>query len=195
MLVLGITGPTGAGKTTASALLEAEGVRVIDTDILARKVVEVGKPALAEIKKQFGMGVITGDGELNRRALADIVFSDSEALLDLNKIMHKYIAEEAEKEIDEYAGDIIGIDGAALIESGINKRCDRVLAVLASPEVRKARIIARDGLTDADAECRIGAQKNDEFYIENSDYVVYNNDRESMAEEMKKLVNDLRSMI
>ncbi len=195
MIVLGITGPTGAGKSTASKLLEAEGIKVIDTDILARLVVEPDKPALSEIAERFGKEILLESGELDRRSLAKIVFSDPAALADLNKITHKYISAETEAIISQYSGDIIGIDGAALIESGINKRCNKVLSVIADPEVRKKRIMERDLLSEAEAERRITAQKNNEFYIENSDYLVYNNDMESLTQEINKIVNELRSMI
>lgn len=195
MIVLGITGPTGAGKSTVSKLLEKNGIKVIDTDLLARKIVEPGKAALIEIIERFGKGVILANGELDRRALAKTVFSDPCALIDLNKITHKYIAEETEGQIAEYSGDIIGIDGAALIESGINKRCHKVLSVMADPETRKKRIMERDLLTEEEAERRIAAQKNNEFYIENSDYLVYNNDIESLIQEINKIINELRSMI
>lgn len=195
MFVLGITGPTGAGKTTVSHMIEARGIKVIDTDILARVIVEPGKPALAEIAARFGEEMILPSGELNRRALAGIVFSDAAALADLNKITHRYIAEECEKIIAAYDGDIIGIDGAVLIGSGIDKRCDRILSVLADREIRKQRIICRDCLSEAEAEKRIAAQKNNAFYIENSDYLVYNNSKESLETEVDKIIHKLRSMI
>ena len=195
MIVLGITGPTGAGKTTVSLLLEGQGIKVIDTDILARKIVEPGKPALSEIREHFGESVFDADGKLKRADLAKIVFSDPDELLVLNEITHKYIAREVEEEIKSYSGDIIGIDGAALIESGINERCDKVMCVVADDEVRKKRIMERDRLTPDQAEARMAAQKNNAFYIENSDFVVYNNDRESLISELSDIIKSLRSMI
>lgn len=195
MIILGITGPTGAGKTTVSKIIENMGIKVIDTDITAREIVEPGKPALSRLAEAFGDRILNPEGTLNRKTLARIAFSDKESLLTLNKITHFYIAEEVNKIIENYPGDIIGIDGAALIESGIAKTCTRVLSVLADNDIRKERIMARDSLSEADAELRMSSQKNNSFYIENSDYIVYNNGREGLEEEISKIISELRSMI
>ncbi len=195
MIILGITGPTGAGKTTVSKMLEGYSIAVIDTDILAREIVEPGKRALYELTEYFGEEILLPDGELDRRKLAGIAFSDSEALESLNKITHKYILEEIEKIAENYNGDILGIDGAVLIESGISKRCTKVLSVIADAKTRKERIMERDLVSSEDADLRMSAQKNNEFYIENSDYVVYNNDTETLSVKLQEIITELRSMI
>lgn len=174
MIKLGITGGSGCGKTTVSDMLRKKGIDVIDTDKVARIIVEPEKPALAEIRECFGEEYINADGTLNRKKLGDYVFSNPDKLLELNRITHKYISAYIDEYIDNYSGKIIGIDGAALIESGIDKKCDYLLSVLCGEKLRIERIISRDGISCDAAKKRIKAQKKDEFYIENSDFIVYN---------------------
>lgn len=195
MIILGITGPTGAGKTTVSEIFEKNGIKVIDTDTLAREVVEPGKPALQELCLQFGEIILNPDGTLNRRKLAHIAFSDSESHSQLNKITHYHIGKEVDNIIKNYTGKIIGIDGAVLIGSGIEKICTYILSVIADEEIRKKRIMKRDSISEQDADLRISSQKNNSFYIENSDYIVYNNGTENLEEDVLKIINELRSMI
>ena len=195
MIILGITGPTGAGKTTVSKILEENGIKIIDTDIVAREIVEPGKPALKELTAYFTENILLPDGQLNRRELARAAFSDPISHSMLNKITHHYISIEVDKTIENYKGDIIGIDGALLIESKISKKCTRVLSVLADKEIRIKRIIKRDSISPEDAELRISSQKNNSFYIENSDYIVYNNGNEDLNTEISKIIDELRSII
>ena len=195
MIILGITGPTGAGKTTISKLFEKHGIKVIDTDIVAREIVEPGKPALRELTEYFGEGILLENGELNRRELARKAFSNPTSHNMLNKITHHYITIEVDNTIKNYDGDIIGIDGAVLIESGISEKCHKVLSVLADKDIRIDRITKRDSISLEDAELRISSQKNNEFYIENSDYLVYNNSKENLENDILKIINELRSMV
>lgn len=194
MIILGITGGSGTGKTTVSKIFTENGIDVIDTDKVARIIVEPKKPALLEIEQSFGKEYIAPDGTLIRKKLAGAVFSDEKKLELLNSITHKYITEYVNSYISNYTGEIIGIDGAALIESGIYKQCDYLLSVLADKEIRIKRIVTRDSLSYDEAKTRIEAQKCDNFYIEKSDYIVYNNGKEeSLRLEVKKIIDDLRS--
>lgn len=178
MKILGITGGSGTGKTTVSKMLCERGLYVIDADIVAREIVERGRPALSEIEKEFGAGVIKADGTLDRKALADIVFKNADKLERLNKITHKYIIEDINEKLSKLDGEWAGIDAAALIESGIADKCDKVMAVVADFDVRKERIIRRDGLTEKQAVNRLKAQKDKQFYTENADFVIENNSEE-----------------
>ena len=194
MIILGITGPTGAGKTTVSKLFQKKGIKVVDGDILARKIVEPNKPALFELKNAFGEDIINKDGTLNRKKTAELVFSDPEKLAVLNRITHRYITEEFLKIASEYNGDIIGFDGAAILDSDFKNICNKILSVVADEEIRLKRIILRDNLTHDEARLRISGQKNNQFYIENSDFLVYNNG-EDIEEDVNSIIEKLRSMI
>lgn len=188
MKILGITGGSGTGKTTVSKMLCERGLYVIDADKVARDVVEVGRPALSEIKDEFGAGVIKDDGTLDRKALADIVFKNADKLERLNEITHKYIIADINEKLSRLDGEWAGIDAAALIESGIADKCDKVTAVAADFDVRKERIIRRDGLTEEQAVNRLKAQKDKDFYIEKADFVIENNSDEQT---LKMAVDDL----
>lgn len=194
MIILGITGPTGAGKTTVSKLFREKGIKVVDGDILARKIVEPDKPALKELKDAFGEDIKNTDGTLNRKKTAELVFSDPEKLSVLNQITHRYITEEFFKIASAYDGDIIGFDGAAILDSDVKDICDKILSVVADEEIRLKRIILRDNLTLDEARLRISGQKNNQFYIENSDFLVYNNG-EDIEEDVNSIIEKLRSMI
>ena len=194
MIILGITGGSGVGKTTVSNIFRNNGIDVIDTDIVAREIVKPSMPALSEIRDYFGVEFINPDGTLNRKKLAGVVFNDPEKLKILNKITHKYISEYVTSYIKEYKKDIIGIDGAALIESGINNMCDYVISVLADKKIRIERIKIRDNLSELEAKNRISSQKSDDFYIENSDFLVYNNGKDinDLEHEIKNIILNLR---
>lgn len=171
--VVGITGGSGCGKTTVAEKIRDAGFPVIDADVVARQVVEPGKKCLEELKAVFGEEYIQSDGTLNRRKLGGLVFSDKEKLRYLNEITGKYIREEIERRIFGCNSSVIFIDGAVLIESGM--RFDFMIAVLADINIRINRIMERDGLDEKSAKERINSQKKDKFYIDHSDFVIYNN--------------------
>ncbi|MBR4874468.1 MAG: dephospho-CoA kinase [Clostridia bacterium] len=192
--IIGITGPSGAGKSIVSKAFKDIGARVLDTDLTARKIVEIGKPAYNEIREFFGEDVIDERNEINRKALAKIVFNSPEALHKLNTITHKYIEEEIKEEIKNAKEYIIVIDAPALFESGIDKMCDKIICVTAEKNVRKIRIMSRDNLEETSAEERINAQKEDEFYITKSDYHIENNDNEDgLIKRAKQIIKEVQS--
>ena len=170
--LVGITGGSGCGKSHLSMLLKEKGIPVIDCDVVSREIMAKDTPCAREVTAFFGEEILE-NGEINRKKLGKIVFSDPEKLKKLNEITHKYILSDIYNKMEKEESDIVCADGATLIESGIS--CDVMVGVLADKELRKARIMERDGLTCEDAELRIGAQKEDSFYIENCDFVIYNN--------------------
>ncbi len=182
--IIGLTGQSGAGKSTVSQMFAKQGCHSIDTDKVARAVVEPGKPALTEITKHFGTGVLKEDGTLNRPTLATIVFSDPAELDKLNRITHKYITEEVKKQIASCGKDVVIVDAPALFESGIDAMCDFVVSVLAEEEIRIQRIMKRDALSREKAEERIRAQKDDDFFRSRSDFVLENNGFPDALEEI-----------
>jgi dephospho-CoA kinase len=174
--LVGLTGKTGAGKSTVSALLKEKGAYIIDGDVVARKVLVDNGSLLNKLSKEFGEDVLNPDGTLNRRALAKEAFSTPEKTERLNSIMHPaingFIFEEAEKAFSDY--DVVIVDAAAIIESGFTEKSDYLIVVHAPVEIRKERIIKRDGLTEADADIRINGQKDDEFYLSKADFIFNN---------------------
>ncbi|MCX7714180.1 MAG: dephospho-CoA kinase [Clostridia bacterium] len=191
MKILGITGGSGCGKTYVSNIFRGMGIFVVDADIVARDVVKPGKPALLELVEYFGRDILNDDGSLNRKKLAHLAFSDDKKLSALNEITHKYISEAIWNMLSAYNGDIVGIDGAALIESGI--KYDFLLAVISDKKIRKRRIMERDKLTEREAEERINAQKDDSFYTGKANFVIINNgDAYTLQQEAEKIVKKLR---
>lgn len=175
MIVFGITGGTGAGKSSASDIFRSEGIYVIDADKTARTVVEPGKPCLKELCNYFGSEIIDENGVLLRRRLADIAFSDSEKHKMLNAITHKYIHDEIKDELERVNPNIAAIDAAVLIGSGIEAMCRFIVSVIADDDVRIRRIISRDSISEQQALTRLKAQPDKDFYIRNSKYIIQNN--------------------
>ncbi len=189
--LVGLTGKTGAGKSTISAYLKEKGAYIIDGDIVARNVLVNNSVLLNKLKKAFGESVINPDGSLNRRALAKEAFSTPEKTEKLNSIMHPvindFIFDEAEKAFLDY--DVVIVDAAAIIESGFTEKSDYLIVVHAPVEIRKERIIKRDGLSQTDADVRINGQKEDDFYLSKADFVFNNfppNDNEKQFLQLEK---------
>lgn len=177
LIIVGLTGPTGAGKTTVSKLLTQNGYRIIDADLVAREVVLPGTPCLVEIKNVFGQQVVNEDGSLNRRALGAVVFSDKQKLKQLEGILFPAIIArigEMLKKCEQEGETLVILDAPTLLESGADSLCDYVVVVMAPQSARLMRIIARDNLTFEQAMQRINAQQSDDFYLDSADYVVDN---------------------
>ena len=191
-LIIGITGGTGSGKSTVSSYLKEKGAEIIDADIVAREIVMPGKKALSEIIEAFGKSVILPDGCLDRKKLGAIVFSDSEKLNILNDITHKYIIEEIEARISKKQNGLIVIDAALLFQTKLFELCDKTISVLADENVRKIRIMNRDGLSEESAKNRISSQPDDCFYQGKSDYIMFNNGEvDSIKIETDRILKEL----
>ncbi|MBP3626779.1 MAG: dephospho-CoA kinase [Clostridia bacterium] len=174
-IILGLTGPTGAGKSSVTEIAAKKGIKVIDCDLYARKATEKGSEGLSALVKAFGDEILYNDGELNRKALARIAFSSYDKTQLLNKTILPFIKELILAEIDT---DKVLLDAPTLFESGMDKICCKTVAVLADRDKRLKRITERDGISAEDATIRINGGKNDEFFKDNADYVIYNNDNE-----------------
>lgn len=176
MKIIGLTGPTGSGKSTVASFLEEQGFAVIDCDLVAREVVEKGSPLLEILTEAFGTEILLPDGVLNRKELAKRAFCDKESTELLNSIMLPFIAERINERLALYADDgveAVVLDAPTLFESGLDFECDAVIAVLCDKGIRKQRIIERDGLTEEQAETRLKASKPDSFYKDRTRHIVF----------------------
>ena len=194
--IIGLTGQTGAGKSTVREILSKKGAAVIDADSVAHDITDNNLDCIYDIVCRFSCLVLNEKGKINRKALGKKVFSDKKELEALNKIIFPYILEEIEHRVLGYisagAKNIV-IDGATVIESGCGKMCDALVSVVADSETRMTRIIGRDKITKADAERRINAQKPESFYTEKSDFVIRNDGTEA---DLERSVNSvLKNMV
>lgn len=167
LFVLGLTGPTGAGKSVLARALEAEGFAVIDADRLARKVTEPGSPTLRELAAAFSPAILRADGTLDRALLARLAFASPEATRKLNAVTHPAILELTRQRMRELeAAGCPGavLDAPLLYESGADALCDRVAVALAPKAERIRRIRERDGLSEEEAARRVAAQNDDSYY-------------------------------
>ena len=162
-LIVGITGPTGAGKTSALRALEQLGGCVLDCDAIYHEMLRSDDGLRRALTDAFG-SVFTADGQLDRQKLGTLVFGDPQQLERLNTIIYAHLPRELERRMAASPAPIIGIDAINLVESGLSKLCDRTLAVLAPVEDRVRRIMARDGISEEYARLRVAAQKGDAFY-------------------------------
>ncbi|MCZ2820020.1 dephospho-CoA kinase [Modestobacter sp. VKM Ac-2977] len=174
MLKIGLTGGIGSGKSTVAALLAERGAVVVDADRLAREVVEPGTPGLTAIAEEFGPGVLTEEGALDRAALASVVFADPAARARLDAIVHPRVrARAAELAAAAPSGSVVVQDVPLLVETGQAGSYDLVLVVETEPETRVARLVDR-GLSAADARARIASQATDEQRRAVADVVLRN---------------------
>jgi dephospho-CoA kinase len=176
---IGLTGGIGSGKSTVSALLASRGAVVIDADRIAREVVEPGTPGLAAVVEAFGAEVLTGDGSLDRPALAAIVFADPEARRRLDGVVHPLVRSRSAQIAAAVPDDAVVVhDVPLLVETGQAASYDLVLVVEADPEVRVQRLVRR-GLAEADARARMAAQADDEQRRAVADVVLDNSGTEA----------------
>ncbi|MBQ5910523.1 MAG: dephospho-CoA kinase [Clostridia bacterium] len=188
--ILGLTGPTGSGKTTLSKAAADLGYTVLDCDIIARKAAEQ-ENTLAALTTAFGQDILE-DGILNRKALAKKAFSSTNGTELLNKTMLPFVVELIKKEIENADSEKILLDAPTLYESGADSLCNAVIAVLADCGDRKARIISRDNLTEAEAQLRLTAGKNDNYYKDKTQHIIYNNgDKHAFIKDFKSKIKFL----
>lgn len=195
MTVVGLTGPTGGGKGEVAAVWAAEGIPVIDTDRLAREVVQPGGPCLSRLVEAFSPAILRPDGTLNRAALAGIAFSSPEHNRALQAITHPAILARCRELLAaerEQGCRAAAVDAPLLFESGFDRECDLTIAVLAPPEIRLRRIRVRDSLSEEQALSRLRAQPPDEFYTRRATFCVQN-DQDLPA--LRSIAQDLAAWI
>jgi len=178
MKIIGLTGGSGAGKGEVCKAFLSFGIESIDTDKISRDVTKKGGGCLRELTENFSGAILGEYGELDRKKLAEIAFATQENLEMLNKITHKHILGECKRiilDMQNAGRNALIIDAPLLFESGFDKSCDIIISVIADLDKRIERIIERDNITAGQAQTRIKNQKSDDFFIENSDYIIYNN--------------------
>lgn len=204
-MVIGLTGQTGAGKSTVSRVFAENGYAIINADHISRKVVEKGSECLKEITEMFGLNILNPDETLNRKELAKIVFVDKTKLEMLNSIIYPYITTEIISQIKHFSENgkkLILLDAPTLFESHSDDFCEIIISVVAEPETRKKRIIQRDNITVEQAQNRMDSQLSTEFFIEHSDFIIENNDSvdvlngisKEVADKIKYYYYDIRSV-
>lgn len=190
-MVIGITGSSGAGKSTICEILEIKyNVKVLNADKIARRLSKKGTNYTNDIVEKFGNDILDEDGELKRGRLAEIIYNDAEKRKELNNCTFKYIREEIEKEIKD-DDTIYIIDAPLLFECELDKICDKIIGVISKKEFQLDRIVARDNIDYESAEKRLQAQEVNEFYIQRCDRIIENNnDFAHIAQEVEELAKD-----
>jgi dephospho-CoA kinase len=194
--VIGLTGGIASGKTTFAEAIRARGVPVVDADALARAAVAPGTPALAEIARAFGPGVLSADGSLDRKKLGAVVFADPAARRRLEGITHPAVRDAMAEETARLAAAghaLVLYDTPLLYEVGLDRLLDSVVVVWVPREVQRARLQARDGISPADAEVRLGAQLPIDEKAARADFVVENTGAPAeLGPKADRLLADLR---
>ncbi len=195
MKTIGITGPSGSGKTLLSEYFSSLGYPIIDADALYHSMLTPPSDCLDAIRDAFGSSVFTATGELDRAALASLVFNNAEKLALLNRTVLDKVLCRIRKILKKFENDgltLAFVDAPTLIESGFHKECDKVISVISSPDTRIKRIMERDDISQDKALERVRAQKNDEFYIDNSSLVLTNDGTpEDFLAKVQTLINTL----
>ena len=190
MLIIGLTGGIGSGKSVASDKFKSLGIDVVAADVASRTVVEPGKPALKEIQDHFGSGIITAEGKLDRNKLREIIASDPEKREWLESVLHPRIGEQIKKEISESTSAYTLFVAPLLFETNSQEMCSRVVVVDVPKDVQIQRTAKRDKVSSNQVEQMVAAQMKREKRLEKADDVLLNNgtieDLEKQVEELHK---------
>lgn len=195
MKIIGLTGLTGAGKSTVARKLMAYGCYHIDADKVAKDVINNSEDVKNKLKERFGDDVVNEDGTTNRPLLASRAFKNEESTNALNEITHPAVTEEIQSIIRDmekvgYRGVII--DAIALFESGEDKLCDFTVAVVAPVDIRLERIMKRDNISEEKALERINAQKDEIFFTKKADFVLWNYPPYDLNVEIRPIVAQIQ---
>lgn len=189
MVVIGLTGSIGSGKSTVSAMLAERGAVVVDADAIVRDLQRPGTPVFRAMVERFGPGIVAPDGTLDRAAVAAIAFADPAALADLNAIVHPAVGEEIARRLAEEAptDHVVVLDVPLLVESGRGDLAG-VVVVDVDPDVAVARLVAQRGMTEADARARMARQASREERLARADRVV---DNSGTVDDLRRRVDEV----
>ena len=178
MKVIGITGSSGAGKSTVCEMIQSlYDVCIINADQVAKDLSQKGSSYVEGIAHIFGKSILTSDGELNRKKLADFIYHDDQKRKMLNGYTFNHITKQIKKMMAETDKEIVVIDAPLLFEAELDKICDASIAIISQKDLQIERICKRDGITEEVAEKRISIQEDNDFFKARCDYVIENNDK------------------
>lgn len=190
--IIGLTGQSGAGKSTVAGIFEQNGFAVINADSLVTRVYGQNKYYLNAVAAYFGSDIINSDGTLDRKLLAKRAFSSKENTRALGGIVHPFVLSEFLNELKAVNGYAV-FDAPQLFESGIDVICDVIVSVVAEEKIRLERIMNRDGITESEARQRINAQLSEEFFRANSDYIIENSTDGGLEQKTLELIAVIKS--
>lgn len=192
MKIIGITGGIGAGKSTVCKEFSSYGAEIIDADEISRNVTRKNGEAYEETVKCFGNEILDCNGEIKRKELAKIVFSDKEELKKLNLITHKHIFRKINEKIENSKSDMIVLDVPLLFSDDFPIKCDLTVAVISDAEERIRRVKLRDGEKEEAIRARMANQLSDSVLLEKADLFIENNSVEEMKKQVKKIIGTVR---
>ena len=197
MITLGITGRSGCGKSTVTAVFAAQGVPLVDADQISREILLPGSPLLPALAERFGADILNADGTLDRRLLADRAFASPEGKAALDRLTHPEIVRRirAAKQAAQAAGaPLFVLDGAVIVGTAAQAECDRLCVVTAPFETSVARIVARDGIAPEMAARRLNAQTPEAVLTAQADYILHNDaGLDALQEAAARLCETLRT--
>jgi dephospho-CoA kinase len=190
MLLVGLTGGMGAGKSTVARMLESRGAVVIDADVLARQALLPGTPGYTKVTELFGPDIIGADGDIDREALAQRVFADDEARVALESITHPEVFRLLSESLEDYRDTdrIVVFDAPLIVETGFASACDAVVVVTAPEDAQVARVVKARGMAEEAARARLRAQASTSEKERVADFVIPN---EGSIEELESAVDGL----
>lgn len=198
MKVIGLCGGSGSGKGMVSEIFSVFGIPSIDTDKVYHELTSKPSECLTALTNEFGEGILDSEGALNRKALSELVFGDgvcASRRKTLNSITHKYVLDRTREILANY--EALGakaaiVDAPLLFESGFDKECDIIIAVIADMNIRIDRIMLRDDISETKATLRVKTQLPDDYLISRSDYVINNS---TSLDALEEAVSDIANKI
>jgi dephospho-CoA kinase len=188
-MIIGVTGNSGSGKTEVCKILAENynDAQIIDADKIAKELSIKGTDYFKEITKIFGKEILKENGELNRKKIAEIIYTNKQQMEKLNDITNKYVVNEINNRINKATSKIIILDVPLLIESNLNKKCNIVIGVIAEEKIKIDRICKRDLIDTKMAKLRLNIQPDNSFYEKNCTYIIENN-KEGLKEKIREIM-------
>ncbi len=201
MFLLAVTGGIGSGKSTVCKILNGLGLRSLSSDEIAREVVQIGSPALSLLVSEMGESICNEDGSLNRSVLAEIIFNSETARSKVNSILHPAIKQKLQEHVQEIeAGvpnaSIVVVEVPLLFEAGWQNWFDATILVVATDEVRLARLAEQRGMSSVDARARMSTQNSQACNREQATYIIENNGcMENLSRGVREVLQEIRSCL